>query len=158
MTFTTTPTPDVRLAGLGIGGYRSMPDLRLFSDLGKVTLLAGQNNVGKSNVIRFLDRYLRGSAQIREWEDEPRLGGEPLRLAVAYRLDEQAYAGWVGNERRRIDPFLDLPPFHLTGGDLIWVVHSQTLTSGVPAGRRRQSVGDSTRSGLLSSSPLRLEE
>ncbi|NYI99949.1 energy-coupling factor transporter ATP-binding protein EcfA2 [Nocardioides thalensis] len=112
--------------GLGIGGYRSMPDLRWFSPLGKVTLLAGQNNVGKSNVIRFLERYMRSQSPRRGWEDEPRAGGEPLKVAIGYRLDQDSYEGWVGQAKNRTDAFLSLAPFHpLVNGDLFWVVRSQ---------------------------------
>lgn len=92
MTFAAT-APHILVPGLGIGGYRSMPDLRLFADLGKVTLLAGQNNVGKSNVVRFADRYLRSSAPVRGWDDEPRPQGEPIRLATAYRLTVPPWGG-----------------------------------------------------------------
>lgn len=44
--------------GFGIGGYRSIRDLQFIGPLAKVTVLAGRNNTGKSNVLRFLrDHY-----------------------------------------------------------------------------------------------------
>lgn len=130
----------VLLPGLGIGGYRSMPDLRLLAPLGKVTLLAGQNNVGKSNVVRFLEAYLQPNTATREWQDEPRPSGGPLKIATGHRLDVNAYEEWVVPAKARTDSFLSLSPFRLTEDDLIWVVRSphpsrnQPLggTSGVP--------------------------
>lgn len=108
-----------------------MPNLRFFSPLGKVTLLAGQNNVGKSNVIRFAERYLRQPAHRRDWEDEPRPQGEPIRLATAHRLDPETYDEWVGPAKDRTDAFLSLAPFHpTTDDDLIWVVRSQSQPNG----------------------------
>ena len=127
----------VRLPGLGIGGYRSFPDLRLLSPLGKVTLLAGQNNVGKSNVVRFLERYLQVKTPGREWQDEPRPTGGPLKLATAHRLDPAKYDEWVGRAKDRTNSFLALPSFRLTDDDLIWVMRTQNP--------ERASVGGSDR-------------
>lgn len=49
-----------------------MRDLTYFGPFEKVTLLAGQNNVGKSNVVRFLERFLRSRPDEHTWEDAPR--------------------------------------------------------------------------------------
>ena len=46
------------LAGIGIGGYRSLAEWQTFRFDSKVTLLAGVNNSGKSNVLRFVATVL----------------------------------------------------------------------------------------------------
>lgn len=46
------------LLGIGIGGYRSLGAVQQFVFDTKVTLLAGVNNSGKSNVLRFLTEVL----------------------------------------------------------------------------------------------------
>lgn len=107
-----------------------MPSLRTFAPLGKVTLLAGQNNVGKSNVIRFVERYLALAPERRNWEDEPRPDGETLQLATAHRLDVEAYEAWLTNPqaRQRIDTFLSLDAFHLSGDEsLHWIPRTQEV-------------------------------
>jgi len=48
--------------GLGFSGYRSFTEPGVpLAPLGKVNLLAGQNNAGKSNVLRFLRDYFNGA-------------------------------------------------------------------------------------------------
>jgi len=47
------------LNSLAISGYRSFgKNLQLFSKFEKITLLIGQNNCGKSNVLRFIHKHL----------------------------------------------------------------------------------------------------
>ncbi len=83
------------LPGFGLAGYRSFfDDVRLFAPLGKITLLAGQNNAGKSNVLRFAHLFLTERPPALEPLDEPRLPddvpyGNPLRLAVARTVTAQ---------------------------------------------------------------------
>ncbi|MGH8686042.1 MAG: hypothetical protein ACREUM_11915, partial [Nitrosospira sp.] len=50
-----------KFSGFGITGYRSLygASLQFVGPLDKVNLLAGQNNAGKSNVIRFLTEHLQ---------------------------------------------------------------------------------------------------
>jgi AAA15 family ATPase/GTPase len=44
------------LSGFGFRGYRSFfGDLQLIDPLEKITLIAGQNNSGKSNVLRVAE-------------------------------------------------------------------------------------------------------
>jgi hypothetical protein len=46
--------------GFGMHWYRSFygPEMQFIAPMGKVTLLAGQNNAGKSNVLRFAEQVL----------------------------------------------------------------------------------------------------
>ena len=46
------------LQGLGIGGYRSYREIQRFGPLARINFLAGPNNSGKSNVLRFLNEWL----------------------------------------------------------------------------------------------------
>jgi ABC-type ATPase involved in cell division len=56
---------EVIFPGLGISGYRSFGEEMQYSGImGPVTLLAGQNNAGKSNFLRFLKKVAPGSGKI----------------------------------------------------------------------------------------------
>ncbi len=49
--------------GFGVVGYRSFWDgLQFVGPMSKVNLLVGQNNSGKSNVLRFAQQVLGGVA------------------------------------------------------------------------------------------------
>ncbi len=89
----------VQLRGFGVRWYRSFRDaeMQYVSPLGKVTLLAGQNNSGKSNVLRFAKDVLgsfenaqRASGQFPRLEalDAPQNESDPLgtgmEIAIAY--------------------------------------------------------------------------
>lgn len=74
----------VLLPGMGIGGYRSLRDLQSLGRLRKVTLIAGQNNAGKSNILRFAASFLTTKVPKLDWIDTPQPPGPPLRLQVAY--------------------------------------------------------------------------
>jgi AAA15 family ATPase/GTPase len=46
------------LDGVGITNYRSFgEELQNIGPLGKINLLIGQNNVGKSNILNFFAKY-----------------------------------------------------------------------------------------------------
>jgi energy-coupling factor transporter ATP-binding protein EcfA2 len=86
-----------QLRGIGFGGYRSFasePITRL-SPLGKINLIAGQNNAGKSNVLRIIHGMFQdGEEAARDVEvnsgwDRPHGEGEHLlRLEVGYGLNK----------------------------------------------------------------------
>jgi ABC-type transport system involved in cytochrome c biogenesis ATPase subunit len=59
--------------------------LQSLGRLRKVTLLAGQNNSGKSNILRFVASLLAKHVPAFEWVDEPQPQGPPLRLQMAHR-------------------------------------------------------------------------
>jgi hypothetical protein len=55
---------DILLPGFSFDGYRSfIKPGAVFAPLAKVNMLAGQNNAGKSNVLRFLRDFFNGSPQ-----------------------------------------------------------------------------------------------
>lgn len=119
------------LRGIGIGGYRSMRTMQYLSPLGKVTFLAGRNNVGKSNFIRFLstkDAKLDGRTV---WADQPQPSGESLRMALAFGtptiadLQQQPQKLPESAARRLASAFTD-SVFHPApdSPDLLWVTYS----------------------------------
>ncbi len=86
------------LAGFGFGGYRSFRETQRLGPLGKVNVVAGPNNSGKSNILRFLQRDFSAIASedfsiVREPMDamDTHIGSSGLpRLSVhvAVRVDE----------------------------------------------------------------------
>lgn len=65
------------LLGFGIAGYRSFRDeLQVVGPLKKVNLFAGQNNSGKSNVLRFVRQF------VRQWPSAPTQLDHPSGLAI----------------------------------------------------------------------------
>ena len=48
----------ILLEAFALGGYRSFGEIQRFEKLAKINLLIGQNNSGKSNVLRFLDKII----------------------------------------------------------------------------------------------------
>ena len=53
MSSAESKSPRLLVPGIAVGGYRSLRDLQPLGPLRKVTLVAGQNNSGKSNILRF---------------------------------------------------------------------------------------------------------
>ena len=85
------------LDGFGLGWYRSFgADMQFVAPMEKVTLLAGQNNAGKSNVIRFAEQVLgkahatsgtvfRGpTLEVLDTPQNRTLDGAGLEVAIAY--------------------------------------------------------------------------
>lgn len=74
---------DLIFPGLGISGYRSFgPEMQYSGKLSPVTLLAGQNNSGKSNFLRFLKKVAAGKVELTPL-DRPQ--GTPS-LSCSYSL------------------------------------------------------------------------
>lgn len=74
------------LQGLGIRGFRSFHhDTQWVAPLGKINLIAGQNNSGKSNVLRFACALTQLRASPATGLDAPRLGDRvPFELVVGF--------------------------------------------------------------------------
>ncbi|MFG3486626.1 AAA family ATPase [Streptomyces sp. NPDC047972] len=99
---------EIILPGFGLSGYRSFGSKMQYSGkLGAVTLLAGQNNSGKSNLIRMLSHVASGTTQLGQ-HDRPQ--GRPMDCFYALPFDVAAAFETVGKERkwnpRYIDPLL----------------------------------------------------
>ncbi|AGZ39337.1 ATP-dependent nuclease [Actinoplanes friuliensis] len=81
------------LHGVSIGGYRSFSgEQQTLGGLSRINILAGQNNAGKSNIIRFLKGYLRPDAITPDELDlpagRPRGSGMTMSLARPIRDDD----------------------------------------------------------------------
>src|SRR4051812_48528549 len=118
------------LPGFAFTGYRSVRSgLQIVAPLGKVNLVAGQNNAGKSNVLRFAHQYLGGPNFAPAGLDAPRQGNAaPFEFAVARRITDEDIEETVGerarstghNIHRAMQRMFTHDAFHLTGDDFVW--------------------------------------
>ncbi|WP_106280317.1 AAA family ATPase [Geodermatophilus tzadiensis] len=118
------------LPGFGFTGYRSFRgDMQVLGPLRKVNLVAGQNNAGKSNILRFVQRYLGAGAPVPEGLDAPRQpDASPFRFAIAREIDEPDLALRVPSPdqhsgqdlMRRLREVFAHDLFRLSGDDLVW--------------------------------------
>ncbi|MET8518903.1 AAA family ATPase [Nocardioides sp. NPDC004968] len=99
-----------------------------FEPLDKVTLLAGQNNAGKSNVIRFLKSRLVSHYEPLEFNDQPKPGREEgeYRIAVAYTIprtgkDLEAIKADLTEYKDGLLAFLGSPAFQRGDDRRFWV-------------------------------------
>jgi hypothetical protein len=93
--------------GFGIAGYRSFgPEMQYFGPLGKITLLAGPNNSGKSNVLSFVTGHLSSMVQklssgqsysLTGLDVSQGVGAGPLRFAVPLPNSPEAVKELAGN-------------------------------------------------------------
>jgi hypothetical protein len=138
-----------RLGGIGLAGYRSFQGpLQLVGPLGKVNLLAGQNNAGKSNVLRFVAKHL-SATEAPTGLDVPQgegvVGG--FEFAIADRISDDEIKQHLDGPGIRRDPhqleqvvrgILEHDAVRLTNDDLVWFRYTVQPTS----------TGNSTAIGL----------
>lgn len=88
--------------GIALGGFRSFGEQpQIIAPLEKVTLIAGQNNSGKSNILRFVHSYLpdvvssvrSGGNKVPTFEamDRHRPKAAPFRFGLALPLTAGSY-------------------------------------------------------------------
>ncbi|MFV2145613.1 AAA family ATPase [Isoptericola sp. G70] len=114
------------LKGFGVAGYRSFgSEMQYVGPLNKVNLIVGQNNAGKSNVLRFAQLLCSGKKLELQQLDRPvDLAQAPLlRMAIAADVS----ATEIGEKHRVGNPHLKnlislmrRPPISATGDDLVW--------------------------------------
>lgn len=125
------------LEGFAFVGYRSFHgDLEPIGPMSKVHLVIGQNNSGKSNVLRFAQHYLPGIAGSGEIEppvslDQPRGSSVSTEYAVALpfrpdnelsaRLEQLRPGRFSIRARQVLDVLFASPVLRLTHDDLVWV-------------------------------------
>ncbi|WP_141003720.1 AAA family ATPase [Nocardioides humi] len=122
----TSPS-SLLVPGFGLGGFRSLRELQPLGPLRKVTLVAGQNNSGKSNILRFA--RLLASSKLAEltWVDEPQPPGPPLLLQFAYDpVGDEELSQYRDSQswRSGLLEALRHPVFHPVAGDHVWLTYS----------------------------------
>ena len=99
--------------GFGISGFRSFgSDIQLFPSLDKINLIIGQNNSGKSNVLRWLSNHFaniidscRSSKQFAPFKELDRhLGGDTgvFTFCIGLSLSGEKYSLWEEQLKKRI--------------------------------------------------------
>lgn len=104
------------ISGFGIANYRSFGgEIQHIGPLAKINLLIGQNNTGKSNILRFSCRHLAGLVKaisnlrvysgFKEQLDRP-LGGTGSALVFSCGLDPRDLSArqreWAGSHMARL--------------------------------------------------------
>jgi energy-coupling factor transporter ATP-binding protein EcfA2 len=118
------------LLGFAFTGYRSFyGPLQIVGPLGKMNFLAGQNNAGKSNVLRYASKVLCASSPQRLSDlDLPRghQDGVPHEYAIA-ASEEAVVTPEVLNAlksnshlKQALTVVLQTPAFRLTNDELLW--------------------------------------
>ncbi len=102
----------IPLEGFGISQYRSFGDIQLFPCLCKINLIIGQNNSGKSNVLRWLnDHYAKivEAARRRELfnykELDKHIGNSPDKLSffIGKHLSEDNFNSWKSQIEEKLN-------------------------------------------------------
>jgi hypothetical protein len=129
----------ILLPGFSVSGFRNLhgDSMLTFSPLTKVSLLAGQNNSGKSNILTFVSRYLNSREHritAPEALDVPQAkydSEKGFRYSIAIHDSSPAIHSALaraklqgGGAAQRFEAFLKARAFHPTGDDLIWVTIS----------------------------------
>lgn len=142
---TDMSSSDVLLPGIGMGGYRSLFEVQHLSPLRKVTLIAGQNNTGKSNLLRFVSALLtKQEVPTFEWADEPKPKGWPLRLQVAYEPPSAEALPPSLPQPASVLAILESEAFHPVDGEAVWLTYTCE-----PADGARQSTFGASRAWRL---------
>lgn len=131
--------------GIGVGGYRSLQTEPLvrFSPLVKVNFIAGQNNVGKSNVLRFLHGILADKDGLNDTDvtgdwDRPISSPSEHRFRFALGITDAQLAanslleGLTPRVRDRfLTALLSSPGVRAEGSDLLWWEFSSSTLDNV---------------------------
>ncbi len=134
--------PPLPLQGIAFGGFRSFhrDDLQIIGPLGRLNFIAGQNNAGKSNVIKFIANFLVPSPPAIEGLDRPNNEGAerqgahtwvattPISSVLDHLYSETASRLGQGTAERNIRKLFAHPLFRLDSNDsdLIWVPYEMS--------------------------------
>src|SRR5205823_275674 len=118
------------LSGFGFRGFRSFygPDIEFVDPLGKVTLIAGQNNSGKSNILRVAMNLKGMFTKPVDGYDVPRVLSVD-RPAIAIRLGDidsvlESFfesAGLPEPQKQNVFQILSNPAMDLRGDGSVWI-------------------------------------
>lgn len=114
------------LLGLGIAGYRSIRDPQFIGPLGKINIIAGMNNSGKSNFLRFVQGYLRSKFTPFAWDDNPIPDGPGRGLFIAYPAPDGRHLSTMtrGGDISSLEYMFSDPIFHPVEGGEVWLKYS----------------------------------
>jgi energy-coupling factor transporter ATP-binding protein EcfA2 len=76
------------LKSIAIGGYRSFREPQLFERLGKVNIFIGQNNSGKSNILRFITEVMSHRPEQGRLTLDPLAYHLPSRPPMIYGISD----------------------------------------------------------------------
>jgi ABC-type Na+ transport system ATPase subunit NatA len=110
--------------GLALSGYRSFgEELQYSGNLGAVTLLAGQNNAGKSNFLRFLKKLTSGEIALGPLDKPQNFPSAPCKYALGY--DTEGLLQDLTQEQRSVEhtlrELLSHSSLKKTGEGLTWI-------------------------------------
>ncbi|MEO4038070.1 AAA family ATPase [Micrococcaceae bacterium Sec6.3] len=112
--------------GMGIAGYRSIRDPQFLGPLGRINIIAGMNNSGKSNFLRFAQGYLRSTFAPFSWDDNPIPAGPDKSLFVAYPAPGSNSLATMsrGGDISTLEYMFSDPIFHPVEGGEVWLKYS----------------------------------
>lgn len=120
-----------QLSGFGLSNYRSFPgQLQIVSSLKKVNLFAGQNNSGKSNILRFVHEFVRQNPSQPTQLDRPSgsTSDAKLTLALPQSLSDEQVEAMATRDGTRPGVNVQLllqifrsEPLRLTNDDGVWL-------------------------------------
>lgn len=148
------------LNGVGIRGFRSFHgELQLVSPLRKLNLIAGQNNSGKSNVlrvVRHMHDFLGSPPRGLDIPTSATEGTFEMAITLNKRRDELVdqlveFGGGPNAEvARMLDHVLRADSLCLTGGDLVWLRFGQDRHGLSPRSQAKSLLGDGVNGNWLS--------
>ena len=118
----------MRLTGFGIANYRSFDAEGAFiRDIGKINVLIGRNNSGKSNVLRFLQWLAEALDNPRPPSEDRvnrhKMGSEATRLGLSVVLDDEIPAEELrksyGTDKPTLDFWVDIRGKKVIHGDCL---------------------------------------
>jgi len=130
----------VLIDGFGISGYRSFgPQLQKIGPLRKISFLAGPNNSGKSNILRFIAKHYPQLASGKPTADfealDIRRGSEqsPVEFAVALNLEGKLFESVLNPLTKRTNPIDTLAQKQIG-----MLLESEPLTGGTKTALERK--------------------
>ncbi|MFJ6306225.1 ATP-dependent nuclease [Streptomyces althioticus] len=111
--------------GLGISGYRSFGEEMQYSGkMSAVTLLAGQNNAGKSNFLRFLKKVATGGRfELGPLDRNQSAPTIPCRYSLPFNTDEiiEKLSSGQPAARDALCKILSHPSLHVFDDEYVWL-------------------------------------
>lgn len=140
-----SPSHPLLIPGIGVGGYRSLRNLQPLGPLSKVTLVAGRNNSGKSNILRFARLLMSDKLAELSWVDEPQPPGPPLKLQIAHHPVDADGLSQYRDSQSWLPGLLEVlahPFFHPVEGEHVWLTYSAAGTQGMAAPRSQWTLDE----------------